>query len=88
MVKIQSLPIEGIAMTSQARAGGEHHFAEFPNGYGASVFRHSNGGDYHVAVMVDGDVAYDTPITDDVVECGTVEDVAAVLLRISRLPAR
>lgn len=88
-MNIKSLPIEGIAMTSQARAGGEHHFAEFPNGYDASVYRHSDGiGGYHVAVLVDGDVCYDTQITDDVVECRTVEDVAAVLLRISRLPAR
>jgi hypothetical protein len=87
---IERLPIEGIEFESEARCGGVQHVARFPNGYAASVF--VCDGDYEVAVMVDNGgrlaTTYDTPITNDVVKCLTVGDVARVLLAIKRLPPR
>ena len=62
-------------------------FADFPNGYRASVIRgpHTYGGDrglYELAVLRGGKVVYDTPITDDVLgylsEAGVTEALARV----------
>jgi hypothetical protein len=63
----------------------------FPNGYGASVVRHrfsygGNSGLYELAILKDGDLCYETPITNDV--CGhlTKEDVTDLLEQIQNLP--
>lgn len=77
---------------------GEHHWFKFPNGYGASVVRFvlsggfggSYGGDaglWELGVLnPEGRLAYDTPITDDVLGHLTEDDVAEALDKIAALP--
>jgi hypothetical protein len=63
----------------------------FDNGYGASVVRHeySYGGKdglYELAVLsIDGELSYDTPITNDVLGYLTDKDVTEVLIKIQQL---
>jgi len=63
----------------------------FENGYGASVVRHeySYGGKdglYELAVLNnDGDLTYDTPITNDVLGYLSDKDVTEVLIKIQQL---
>jgi hypothetical protein len=63
----------------------------FDNGYGASVVRHefSYGGKdglYELAVLNnDGDLTYDTPITNDVLGYLSKEDVTEILIKIQQL---
>jgi hypothetical protein len=64
---------------------------EFENGYAASVIcnEHSYGGHsgrFEVAVLKDGDLCYDTPITNDVIGYCDFQQVADLLLRIADLP--
>lgn len=59
----------------------------FSNGYGVSVLLglafYSNGVDtYEVAILKDGDVCYETPITDDVLSNQTEEEVTEVMERL------
>lgn len=74
--------------------GGVQAKAFFPNGYGASVIRTSfsygrEGGLYELAVLRGNDdgyeLAYDTPITDDVIGHLSTDSVSAILARIERL---
>lgn len=77
--------------SSSVLSNGESHRFSFENGYGASVVRnaHSYGasaGLYELAVIgQDGDLDYDTVITDDVLGHLSVDDVNALLARISAL---
>jgi hypothetical protein len=63
----------------------------FDNGYGASVVKHqySYGGDkglYELAVLdKDGELTYDTPITDDVIGYLREIDVTDVMEKIQKL---
>ena len=63
----------------------------FENGYGASVVKHSgsyggNQGLYEIAVLdSDGDLCYDTPITDDVIGYANEDKVKDTLDRIKSL---
>ena len=62
----------------------------FDNGYGASVVKspYTYGGDkglYELAVFKDGDICYDTPITDDVIGYLRPEDVTDVMAKIQQL---
>ena len=59
----------------------------FSNGYTASVVCFSDR-DYEVAVMYNGKLVYDTPVTDDVVRCGTRAQAEAVVDQIMGLPPR
>lgn len=66
---------------------------EFPNGYGASVIRtcFSYGGLiglFELAVMSDGELNYNTPITSDVIGYLSDEQVNDLLSDIENLPAR
>ena len=67
-------------------------FMEFDNGYGVSVVKgpHSYGGKvglYELAVLdADGDVCYDTPITDNVIGFLKPEDVSKHMIEIQELP--
>lgn len=68
----------------------EHWEFEFPNGLGASVIRGATtyGGReelFELAVMEDGRVCYDTPITDDVIGYLTVVGVTSILDKIRDL---
>ena len=63
----------------------------YANGYGASVICHegSYGGKrglFEIAVLRDGDICYDTEITQDVIGHLDFDEVAKVLKRISDLP--
>lgn len=63
---------------------------DFENGYGISVIIgscfYSNGIDtYEVAVMKNGSICYDTPITDDVIGRITPEQVSEVMKQIQEL---
>ena len=64
---------------------------KFDNGYGASVVKHnfSYGGKkglYELAVLdKEGDLCYDTPITEDVVGHLTMGEVDKLLVEISHL---
>lgn len=66
----------------------------FPNGYGASVVcgPYTYGGKeglYELAVLdTEGNIVYDTPITDDVLGFLSKADVAAALRSIEALPSR
>ena len=63
---------------------------EFDNGYEISVVKspYTYGGDkglYELAVFKDGDICYDTPITDDVIGYLRPEDVTDVMAKIQQL---
>jgi len=64
---------------------------QYPNGYGASVVKgeHTYGGKdglYELAVFdKDGQITYNTPITDDVLGYLTESDVEKILIDIKNL---
>ena len=63
---------------------------KFKNGYEASVVKseHSYGGRdglYELAIFKDGEICYDTPITNDVIGYLRPEDVTDVMERIQKL---
>lgn len=70
---------------------GERTRYRFPNGLGASVIRgeHSYGGKqglFEFAVLdTEGEINYDTEITDDVIGNLTAEEVTALLERVKAL---
>lgn len=78
-----------------AGMGGTRAVIYFDNGYGASVitgsyFYTSEDAPYEVAVMKgdikSGSLTYDTPITDDVIDHQTEEEVENLLDNIAALP--
>ena len=63
---------------------------QFDNGYEVSVVKsqYTYGGDkglYELAVFKDGEICYDTPITDDVIGYLRPEDVTDVMTKIQQL---
>ena len=63
---------------------------QFDNGYEVSVVKsqYTYGGDnglYELAVFKDGEITYDTPITDDVIGYLRPEDVTDVMAKIQEL---
>ena len=67
-----------------------HAKLSFDNGYGVSVIFgdpfYSNGIDsYELAVLKDGDVCYNTPITDDVLGYLSKDEVTEVMKNIQGL---
>lgn len=71
--------------------GGEQRRYRFPNGYEASVVCHDfsygrASGLFELAVQVDGNCYYETPITDDVLGYLTEDDVQRTLAEIEALP--
>jgi len=70
---------------------GTQEIYEFPNGYGASVVSHDgsyggNSGLYEIAVLKDGNLCYDTPITSDVIGWLDSWQVESYLAQIESLP--
>ena len=76
---------------SHTIAGGEQYVFAFPNNYGASVIRHqysygSQYGLWELAVLdKNGDLCYDTEVTNDVMGNLTEEKVLDVLFHIYSL---
>ena len=69
---------------------GVHAIVTFDNGYGASVVKTnmSYGGKeglYELAVLFDGLISYDTPITNDVIGFLTEDEVTELLQKIEDL---
>jgi hypothetical protein len=71
-------------------ADGVHSIVYFNNGYGASIVKtdRSYGGKeglYELAVLFDGLISYDTPITNDVIGFLTEDEVTELLQKIEAL---
>ena len=71
-------------------ADGVHAIVTFDNGYGASIVKtdRSYGGKeglYELAVLFDGLISYDTPITNDVIGFLTEDEVTELLQKIEAL---
>jgi hypothetical protein len=70
---------------------GKQCIVQFPNGYGASIVKgeHTYGGKdglYELAVFgKNGEITYDTPITDDVLGYLSEQEVEKALLEIKNL---
>jgi hypothetical protein len=67
--------------------------ADFPNGYGVSIIQgpHTYGapeGKFELPVLKDGELNYDTPITDDVIGRLDWPEVEELIERIKALPTR
>lgn len=63
----------------------------FKNGYEASIISGKyaytdSEHPYELAVLKDGELCYDTPITDDVIGHLTADEVGEILARIEALP--
>lgn len=71
--------------------GGIGYIFKFSNEYGASVVRHrgsygNESGSWEIAVLgKDGELNYDTPITDDVLGNVKAANILGILDRISKL---
>jgi len=70
--------------------GGFQKIWDFENGYSASVVRHdfSYGGKnglWELAILKDGEINYDTGITDDVMGHLSEDEVLKILARIKNL---
>lgn len=90
IVKISDLVFEPHANIMFGGYSAKH---TFPNGYTASVITggHSYSNDeepYEIAVMYNGYLCYDTPITDDVVGYLTEDAANDILQQIAALPER
>lgn len=84
-------PRREVVIIDQKNGNSMQHIYEFANGYGASVIqsKYSYGheyGLYELAVLKDGELCYDTPITNDVIGYLTADEVAEYLQRIEELP--
>lgn len=61
-------------------------FYQFPNGYGVSVidgdYAYCDNGTYEVAIMKDGEICFDTPLTDEVLRYQTPEEIEEILKEV------
>lgn len=89
MLEINVDGIEGVvSVTDGERTLGERKIVTFANGYQASIVNNSFSYGTELAVMHDGSIVYDTPITDDVVGYLDGAHLREVLERIAALPER
>lgn len=70
--------------------GGIQKVYEFPNGYGASVIKHKGSygyskGLWELAVLNEGELCYDTEITNDVIGYLNDPEVDRLLRKINQL---
>lgn len=70
--------------------GGVKSTTLFDNGYGVSVIKNiysygGNEGLYELAVLKDGDICYDTVITNDVIGHLTPESVTEIMIKVQDL---
>lgn len=84
--------LEGLPRPTEVNSlwGGIQAVWKFDNGYGASVINHAYSRGVELAVLgPDGDLTYDTPITDDVVNyIADVEELAGLLRSVRDLPPK
>ncbi len=74
----------------KAFVGGVQARHDFENGYGVSVVKYClsygiSSGLYELAVMQDGDLCYETEITDDVIGNLTIEQAEEIAERVANL---
>lgn len=79
-----------IAPTVTDKSGGKQWVWKFANGYGASVIQNQysyggSAGQFELAVLHNGDLTYDTPITDDVIGHLDWSEVEELVDRIEAL---
>ena len=72
-------------------SSGIHARLDFNNNYGVSVIQEeysytNNQEEYELAVMKNGDICYDTPITDNVLRYLSKEEVTKYMIEIQELP--
>jgi hypothetical protein len=88
MKKFEDLPFESMDDTFMVGKKARMHF---DNGYGVSVVSHtySYGGKrglYEIAVLdSNGELTYDTPVTNDVIGYLTEKDVSKVMKEVQEL---
>ena len=73
--------------------GGKHARIKFPNGYVASIIMTSFSygsaeAPYELAVLKNGHLCYDTPVTNDVIGSLTEAEVVSICSQIFNLPAQ
>jgi len=89
MKKFQDLPF--FPINDAPFMVGKKARMHFDNGYGVSVVSHSysyggKDGLFEIAVLdKDGDLTYDTPVTNDVIGYLTEEDVTDVMKQVQEL---
>lgn len=89
MLEINVDGIEGVvSVTGGDGPLSERKIVTFANGYQASIVNNSFSYGTELAVMHDGSIVYDTPITDDVVGHLDGDSLHEVLERIAALPER
>ena len=86
-----TLPAGCVLVADGLHLGGAFRRYVLPNGYGASVVshQHSYGGRnglWELAVLLDGRLHYDSPITDDVIGHLREWQVSELLVEIAALP--
>ena len=63
-----------------------HAVHQFPNGYGVSVIdgycAYCDNGTYEVAILKNGEICYDTPLTNDVLTYQTPEQIDEILKEV------
>jgi len=86
----KTMTFDDLTFVPSTYSNGIHAMVTFNNGYGASVIKtdRSYGGKdglYELAVLFDGLISYDTPITDDVLGHLTEGEVTELLQKIEAL---
>ena len=81
-----------LVFTPNQHSGGVSCRLDFQNGYGASIVQseYSYGGSeglYEIAVLKEGSICYDTPITSDVLGYLNENDVIEIINSIEALPS-
>lgn len=84
-------PCREVITTDKEHGNSMHHIYKFPNGYRASVIqdKFSEGhedGLYELEIIKAGKFCYGTPITCDIIERLSADEVAEHLSWIERLP--
>lgn len=77
----------------EERKDAKQAILKFDNGYSVSVVLgsifYSNGNDtYEVAVMHNGCICYDTPVTSNVIPYQSADEVTEIMKEIQELPKR
>lgn len=71
-------------------ANGTQKRFTFENGYAVSVITgdgaYSSDDSYEVAILKNGKICYDTPITDDVIAYCSGDDVVSILKQVAEFP--